>query len=638
MSAPGPEDSQTQGQVEGQVEAQLEGQRQVQGQGVASAILSLIKANKVLWAGSALMASVLHYVLALLPALVVRQLLDRLVASPRLDSEIVQLLLLLGGIYASRGVTLMLAGLVERASVNSAGILLRRNLLAAVLRRPAARALPESTGDAVGRFTYDTERVTGIYTWVADPLGQALTLLFALWVLSRISLGLTLAVALPVAVAAGLGNAFAHRAKFAREALQRELGRRTGVLGDLFSGVAAVQLGGARTAAVAHLHRSNERVRKAVLRDILVSESIQTFSAQIGELGIALLLFLIAGELRGGELSIGDLALFVSYVGQLASISGAAGWVSAQVSQARVSLGRLAELAPEEEPSVLTATHPIHLRGSLSPEPTGAAIGSRDSSGADRLQELHVAGLTCLHGETAAGVSDVDLSLRAGTVTVVTGEVGSGKTTLLRAVLGLLPVQRGEVLWNGRTVLPATDLVPPRVAYSPQVPRCFTASLGDNIALGHPVSEDDLRRSLRGAVLDDDLGGLPNGLATEVGPRGLRLSGGQLLRTSAARMLVRNADLNVVDDLSSGLDVDTEAELWRRLRHAGGTWLIVSHRPAALALADQIVVLEGGRVVAIGTPAEVAAHPFIRRVRTGRAETSGAEGTGASAASTEEYQ
>ncbi len=227
--------------------------------------------------------------------------------------------------------------------------------------------------------------------------------------------------------------------------------------------------------------------------------------------------------------------------------------------------------------------------------------------------------MTCLHGETDAGIRDLDLTLEAGTVTVVTGEVGSGKTTLLRAVLGLLPVQRGEVLWNGQPVVAAEELVPPKVGYSPQVPRCFTATLTENICLGFPASESDVRAALSAAVMDDDLNHLPQGLETEVGPRGLRLSGGQLLRASAARMFVRKPELHVVDDLSSGLDVDTEAELWSRLRKSGGTWLIVSHRPAALALADQVVILERGRAAAIGSPAQVADHPFVRRVRSGGA-------------------
>ena len=580
-------------------------------QSVPGAIWSLIKANKLLWAASALTASVLYYVFPLFPGLIFKVVLDRLEEYPIFDTYLAKVLLLLAGVYAIRGVTLLLASNAENGSVMAAGILVRRNLLAGILRRPAARALPESTGDAIGRLTHDQARVTGLYTWIADPIGQAIGLVVALYVLSRVSLSLTLAIAVPVMLAAGVANAFGQRLQGLREVLQKALGARTGVLGDLFSGVAAIQLGGARSAAVAHLNEANERVRKAVLKDLLIGESIQGFSANLGQIGTAALLFMISGRLGSGEMSVGDLALFIAYIHRLADVAAMAGWFTSQIRQARVSLVRLAELVPEEDPAVVTKRSPLFLRGSI---PTAAAPVRSDS---DRLESMDVRELTCVHGESGAGIRALDLSIERGTVTVVTGEVGSGKTTLLRAVLGLLPVQAGEVLWNGRPVDPATELVPPRVAYSPQVPRCFTATLAENIRLGQPVGDDEISAALHAAVMEDDLTQLPDGLLTEVGPRGLRLSGGQLLRTAAARMFVRRPELMVVDDLSSGLDVDTEAELWRRLRAAGGTWLIVSHRPAAIALADQVVVLQDGAVAATGTPAELRSHPFIAHIQAG---------------------
>lgn len=586
-------------------------------QSVPGAIWSLIKANKGLWSASALTASVLFYIWPLFPGLVFKVVLDRLAEFPVFDAYLAKVLLLLAGIYALRGITLMLASVAEHGSVMAAGILIRRNLLSGILRRPAARALPESTGDAIGRFTYDQGRVTAMYTWIADPIGQAIALVVTLYVLSRVSLSLTLTVALPVMAAALVANALVHRVQAAREVLQKALGARSGVLGDLFSGVAAIQLGGARQAAVTYLDEANERVRKATLRDILIGEAIEGFSANLGQIGTAALLFMISGRLGSGELSVGDLALFVSYIGRLAQVASMAGWLTAQIRQARVSLVRLAEMVPEEDPAVITARSPIHLRGPI-PE---SAPAERTRS--DELERLEVIGLTCLHGESGAGIRDLNLSIDRGTVTVVTGEVGAGKTTLLRAVLGLLPSQSGSVTWNGEVLEPASQLVPPLVAYSPQVPRCFTATLAENIRLGHPADDDDVRAALHAAVMEEDLALLPEGLLTEVGPRGLRLSGGQLLRTAAARMFVRRPELMVVDDLSSGLDVDTEAELWRRLRAAGGTWLIVSHRPAAIALADQVVVLEEGAVAARGTPGDLSAHPFIAHIQSGVAAEAG---------------
>jgi ATP-binding cassette subfamily B protein len=154
--------------------------------------------------------------------------------------------------------------------------------------------------------------------------------------------------------------------------------------------------------------------------------------------------------------------------------------------------------------------------------------------------------------------------------------------------------------------------VPPRSAYLPQVPILFSEALLDAVTLGH-VEHGDVSpteavlQALRLACLDDDVDEMADGLATVVGPRGVRLSGGQVQRTAAARAFVRRPELLVIDDLSSALDVATEGRLWTGLADAlpGTTWIVVSHRPAVLARADQVLTLseEGG---------SASARPAIR--------------------------
>jgi ATP-binding cassette subfamily B protein len=230
-----------------------------------------------------------------------------------------------------------------------------------------------------------------------------------------------------------------------------------------------------------------------------------------------------------------------------------------------------------------------------------------------------VRGLTYTYPDGTPGIREVSFALERGSFTVITGRIGSGKSTLLHVLLGLLPRDGGEILWNGRPVGDAaTFFVPPRSAFTPQVPHLFSDALRDNLLLGRDAEPAALARAIHAAVLEQDVRSLERGLDTRVGPRGVKLSGGQVQRAAAARMFLADADLLVMDDLSSALDAETEAELWSRLfaRGRAVTCLVVSHRPAALHRADQVIVLHDGRILPTATLHEDL--PLLPAARSGQ--------------------
>jgi ATP-binding cassette, subfamily B, bacterial len=493
--------------------------------------------------------------------------------------------------------------LTNSTFVFTSGALLLRNVVAGILRQPGAQARAISPGDALSRLRDDIDEVMWAMIQFNDLVALALFALGSLAVMLRISWQSTLVILLPLVAVTAISQWVSRRLRDYRARSREASGAVTGFMGEIFGAVQAIQVAGAELPVTRRFAQLNEERKASGVSDRLFGVLLEAVFRSLSSLGTGAILLISAQSMRAGAFSIGDFALFVYFLSYLGRFTSNLGQILARYRQSAISFERLAELLDHPDQRALVEHKPVYLSG---PPPELPAVVKRPG---DRLERLEVRGLGYSYPDATPGIQDVSLALERGSLTVITGRVGAGKTTLLRALLGLLPATAGELRWNGQLVeAPDAFMVPPRCAYTPQSPRLFSQTLRENILQGLPAEQVDLAAALRQAVFERDLAAMPAGLETQVGPRGMRLSGGQVQRAAAARMFVREAELLVFDDLSSALDIATERELWERLAlRPNTTYLTVSHRRAVLRRADQIIVLAHGSVVARGRLPELLA-------------------------------
>jgi ATP-binding cassette subfamily B protein len=553
----------------------------------------LYLANCVIW--------IIIHVSPVIPGLIAKEFFDTLSGRGTLNVGIWGLIVL---IAVTAIVTIMgifcgaTTDIIHRFTMSA---LIRRNLLQCILQKPGANSIPYSLGEAVNCFRDDAEQAEDSISWTLDVIGTAVFAIVAIVILLSINAKITIFVFTPLVAVVAIAQIASERVEKYRTASREATGKVTGALGEIFGSIQAIQVSGSGGHIVNHLNELNKERHKMVLKDSLLSQLLDSVFTNTVSIGTGFILLLVGQSMKGGSFTVGDFALFIYYLTFVADFTHFFGTFIAHYQQTGVAFKRMHELLQGEPQETLVKHNPLYLKGKFEEPKCNLGVEGKE------LKELQVKALTYIYKTSNAGIKDVNFTLKGKSFTVITGRIGAGKTTLLKTLLGLLTSDSGSIYWNGERVKePSEFFVPPVSAYTAQVPNLFSDTVRNNILLGLPENQVDLNSAIASAILQQDLNTLEYGLDTVIGPKGVKLSGGQIQRVAAARMFVRNSELLIFDDISSALDVETEMKLWNRIfEQQDKTCLVVSNRRFALQKADNIIVMKDGHVEAQGTLEEL---------------------------------
>ncbi|HEU4327065.1 MAG TPA: ABC transporter ATP-binding protein [Roseiflexaceae bacterium] len=374
-----------------------------------------------------------------------------------------------------------------------------------------------------------------------------------------------------------------------------------------FSGIRTIKAYAQEQQEIGVFRETNERYRALNVRYVLLSGLLwPVISLALGV--IAALVLLVGGrQVAAGEMSLGDLVLFNTYLGLLAFPMINLGWTVNLYQQASASMGRIAEVL-HRQPDIASAPEaaPLELEGAVEFRDVGIRYDRVEAKGLLADSAAPEAAQAASRGWMLRHIS---FSVPKGSSLAIVGATGAGKTTLVNLLSRVRDADEGQVLLDDRDVrdLPLENLRA-AVGYVPQDTFLFSVPIRENVTFGRPeATPEQIDYALTVSRLSNDLVQFPDGIDTLIGERGVTLSGGQKQRTAIARAVLRAPAVLVLDDALSSVDTHTAAQILQGLREVmkGRTSIIIAQRIATVKDADQIVVLHDGRIVERGTHREL---------------------------------
>ncbi len=455
----------------------------------------------------------------------------------------------------------------------------------------------QQTGQLMSRSTVDLQSVRFFLGYgLIFLLQSSLTILIAAGVMIALNPVLAAVALAPMPVAVWVAFRYGTRNRPASQEVQQRIAELTAEAEENVSGVRVVK-------AFAQEERQLRRFDQAVARvfdQSMVSTRLRAFYTPfigfLPQLGLAAILLVGGRQAINGTISLGDFVAFYGYVVMLTSPMRTLGVALGMAQRAVASGARVFEIL-DREPRLTAPPEPEEL-----------------PAGGGRVQ---FRGVSFAYADGAPVLRGIDLDVEAGRTIALVGGTGSGKTTLVSLIPRLYDVSEGAVLVDGTDVREVDPkALRDEIALVSDDAFLFSASLRENIAYARAqAGDEEVAQAARRAGVDEFAGDLPEGYETMVGERGLSLSGGQRQRVAIARALLAQPRILILDDATSSLDATTESRVKHSLMEVmeGRTTFVIAHRLSTIALADEIVVLEDGRIASRGSHDELLERSVLYR-------------------------